>query len=339
MYRVEAPRAALRRLLCALVAVGLVLTGASAAIAAPSPASVLAAPSPAGIEAQIDKQWNELEPVIEQYNHVHSQLLGNRKRLKAISDRLAPLQLQVDLAMSEVGGMASDAYMQGAPNALNAMIVSGSPTGLTDKLTYIDQLARHQRESIADVAVLRDRYAKDKQDLDVLTQTVAARDADLAGKRKAIEQKIAGLQKLRTQAYGAAGGDDGLLRTGPCPVTYTNDKGGRAAQRACDLIGKPYVFGSEGPGTYDCSGLTKAAWAAVGVHLEHYTRDQWGSGKPVTRGELQPGDLVFFYGDVHHVGVYIGGGKMVHAPHSGDRVRMAPIDRGGIPIAGYRRPG
>ncbi|BFU44478.1 NlpC/P60 family protein [Krasilnikovia sp. MM14-A1004] len=338
MYRVEAPRATLRRLLCALVAVGLVLTGPTAALAGPLPVAVLAAPSPASVEAQIDKQWNELEPVIEQYNHVHSQLLENRKKLKIISDRLTPLQLQVDLAMSEVGGMASDAYMQGAPNAFSAMIVSGSPTGLTDKLTYIDQLARHQRESVAGVAVLRDRYARDKQDLDVLTQTVAARDADLGGKRKAIEQKINDLQKLRIQAYGAAGVDDGPLRTGPCPVTYSNDKGGRAAQRACDLIGKPYVFGSEGPRTYDCSGLTKAAWAAVGVHLEHYTKDQWNSGRPVSRGELQPGDLVFFYSDVHHVGIYIGGGKMVNAPHSGDKVRMAPIDHG-APIAGFRRPG
>jgi peptidoglycan DL-endopeptidase CwlO len=328
--RIEARRVAiLRSLLCAVAAVGIVLTG---------PAAGHAAPSPSSIEDQIDKQWNELEPVIEQYNHVHGQLLKNKAQQKKLSAQLTPLQLRVDLAMAQVGDMAGEVYMQGAPNALNAMVMSGSPTGLTDKLTYLDQLARHQRESIADVAKLRDKLANDKRDLDILTESVAARDAQLAQQKKDIQKKIDELQKLRIKAYGAAGQDDGPLRTGPCPVNYTNDKGGRAAQKACSLIGKPYVFGADGPGSYDCSGLTKVAWASVGVHLEHYTRDQWTEGVPVSRSELRPGDLVFYYpGSLHHMGIYVGGDTIVHAPHTGDFVRMAPIDR--MPIAGYRRPG
>jgi len=327
--RIEARRVPLlHSLVCAVAAIGVLL----------SPAAAHATPSPSTVEAQIDKQWNELEPVIEQYNHVHSQLLANQAQLRKLSAELSPLELQVNLALSQVRGLAADAYMQGAPSAMNAMIMDGSPTGLADKLLYVDQLARHQQQSIADVAKLRDKYASDKQDLTTLTQSVAARDADLAKQKASIQKKIDQLQKLRIQAYGAAGEDDGPLRTGPCPVTYTNDKGGRAAQKACDLIGKPYVFGSEGPGSYDCSGLTKAAWAGVGVHLEHYTRDQWNEGTPVRQGDLQPGDLVFYYpGSLHHVAIYIGGGMVVHAPHTGDHVRMATIDRG--PIAGYRRPG
>jgi len=79
-------------------------------------------------------------------------------------------------------------------------------------------------------------------------------------------------------------------------------------------------------------------WASVGVHLEHYTKDQWGEGRSVSRADLKPGDLVFYYpGSLHHVAIYVGGGYVVHAPHTGDVVRMATIDRG--PIAGYRRPG
>jgi len=328
--RIEARRAAiLRSLACAVAAVGVILSGPVAAHATPSPSS---------IEDQIDKQWNELEPVIEQYNHVHGQLLKNQAQLKQISAQLTPLELQVNLAMSQVRGLAVDAYMQGAPNAMDAMIISGSPTGLTEKLLYVNQLARHQEEQISGVAKLRDKYAADKRDLATLTESVAARDAELAKQKNSIQKKIDQLQKLRIKAYGAGGGNDGPLRTGPCPVTYTNDQGGRAAQKACDLIGKPYVFGSDGPNSYDCSGLTKAAWASVGVHLEHYTRDQWNEGRSVSKDDLQPGDLVFYYpGSLHHVAIYIGGGMVVHAPHTGDRVRMATIDRG--PIAGYRRPG
>jgi cell wall-associated NlpC family hydrolase len=74
------------------------------------------------------------------------------------------------------------------------------------------------------------------------------------------------------------------------------------------------------------------------VTLGHYTGWQYNEGKPVTRAQLRPGDLVFFYGDLHHEGMYVGGNWMVHAPHTGDYVRMAPIDRG-MPIAGFRRPG
>ncbi|MET0419540.1 MAG: C40 family peptidase [Actinoplanes sp.] len=326
MKRIGARRAAvLRGLAGAVAAIGILLAG---------PVPGYAAPSPSSIEDQIDKRWNDLEPVIEQYNDVHNTLLKNRAQQKKLAAQIQPLQVKVDLAMAQVRGLATDAYKQGRPNAFNAMLVSGSPTGLTDKLTYLDQLARHQEEQIADVAALHDKLAGAKADLDVVTKTVAARDADLGKKKKDIEAEIKDLQKLRLQAYGSA--SDGPYRTGPCPVDYTNDKGGRAAQKACDLIGKPYIFGAEGPRGYDCSGLTKVAWASVGVHLEHYTKDQWASGRSVSRDELQPGDLVFYYSDVHHVSIYIGGGMVVHAPHTGDYVRMATIDRG--PINGYRRP-
>lgn len=330
MKRIGARRAAvLRSLVCAIAAVGIVVTGPTVAFAAPSPSSV---------EAQIDKQWNELEPVIEQYNDTHNKLLKNQAQQKKLNAQLTPLQVKVDVALSQVRGLATDAYMQGAPNAFNAMLVTGSATGLTDKLMYLDQLAKHQQEQIAGVAALRDKLAGTKADLDTLTKSIASRDADLATKKVAIQKKIDDLQKLRIKAYGTANIDDGPLKLGPCPYTYTNDRGGRAAQKACDLVGSPYVFGSEGPSTFDCSGLTKVAWATVGVHLDHFTGDQINEGRSVSRDDLQAGDLLFYGSPVHHVAIYIGGGYMVHAPHTGDHVRMAKMDSPGRIVA-YRRPG
>ncbi|WP_203798207.1 C40 family peptidase [Actinoplanes couchii] len=317
----------MRNLLVAVVVtVGIVVTGPTAAFATPSPGQV---------EDQIDEAWNKLEPVIEDWNGNRTKLTKLRKQQKSLAQTLAPLQKQVDAAMVEVRGLATDAYIQGPPSVANA-ILTGDPDGLADKLTLLDQLTSNRKASIEEVSKLRDKYAADKTSVDKMESEIAVRDTDLSGKKVAIEKEIKKLQKLRITAYGDSDASDGPLRTGPCPVDYTNDKGGRAAQKACDLIGLPYVFGSNGPNSYDCSGLTQEAWGSVGVHLEHYTKDQWTSGKSVSASELKPGDLVFYWSDVHHVAIYIGGGMVVHAPHTGDHVRMATIDRG--PIAGYRRP-
>lgn len=88
-------------------------------------------------------------------------------------------------------------------------------------------------------------------------------------------------------------------------------------------LGKPYVFATSGPNTYDCSGLTKAAWGSVGVRMAHYSGSQAVAFPKVAYQDLQPGDLVFFYSDLHHVGIYIGGGMMIHAPQTGDVVKIS----------------
>ncbi|UNO40335.1 C40 family peptidase [Streptomyces sp. MST-110588] len=110
----------------------------------------------------------------------------------------------------------------------------------------------------------------------------------------------------------------------------------RAVAYAYRALGKPYVWGATGPSSYDCSGLTQAAWRAGGVSLPRTTYTQINAGTRVNRSELMPGDLVFFYSGVSHVGLYIGGGKMIHAPHPGAPVRVAPIDL--MPFAGATRP-
>jgi len=317
----------IRLVLCYLAAVGIAIAGQSTAFAAPSPAE---------IEAQIDAEWNTLEPIIEQYNEVHGQLQVNQAEADRLQQQLQPLQLQVDLALREIGDMAARAYMSGPNSAFNAVLTGGSPTSLADKLTMLDQLARTQRDQVSDVADLRDKYAAEKKKIDEVAAALKTQDADLAGKKTHIEKKIEELQRLRIQAYGAGGAPRGSFRTGPCPAVYTSDAGGRAAAKACSLIGKPYIWASAGPNGYDCSGLTLTAWGSVGVRLRHYTKWQWQETKPVSRAELKPGDLVFYYKDLHHMGIYVGDNTIVHAPRTGDNVRMAPLDR--TPPVGFRRP-
>jgi peptidoglycan DL-endopeptidase CwlO len=322
------PRRTIRRALVAFAAVLAVVAPATVAYAQPDPSTV---------EAQIDKAWNELEPTIELYNKVHGDLQANQARAADLQQKLKPLELQVDLAMSKVSDMAVRAFMDGPASTLNAMLTTGSPTSLADRMTMLDAVAHDQRARISDVAAARDRYMADKKSFDDLIAQQSRQDADLAAKKTQIEARLADLQKLRQQVGGGVSGT--AFKPVACPVDYLPGRGGTAAKAACALIGKPYIFADAGPDGYDCSGLTLAAWAAAGVSLRHYTNWQWQDAKPVSRADLQPGDLVFFFGDLHHEGIYVGQGWMVHAPQTGDYVRMAKIDSPYLPIAGYRRPG
>lgn len=105
---------------------------------------------------------------------------------------------------------------------------------------------------------------------------------------------------------------------------------------ACAQLGKPYRWGATGPGSYDCSGFTMAAWRQGGVNLPHSSRAQYGSGTRVSRSDLRPGDLVFSYQPISHVGIYLGGGRMIASPSSGDVVKISPM--GYIPYTGAVRP-
>jgi cell wall-associated NlpC family hydrolase len=301
-----------------------------------------AAPPVAEIEAQIDTMWNQIEPVIEQYNSMQTQLNTNKAKAAALQQKLQPLQLQVDLAMSKVSDIAVRFYKGGPATAWNALLSSGSPTTLADQLTLLNQLAYGQRMEINSVAVVRDKYAADKKVLDdLIAQQVPQVDA-LAAKKKDIEGQIAQLQQLRIQAYGSPTGGTGVLKPVACPVDYVGGAAGKAITLACQQIGKPYVFAmpqnmAAPANSFDCSGLVAWVWyQAAKVSLAHGARDQYAATQRVAFADLRPGDLAFFYGDRHHVAIYAGQGWFVHASRSGVPVKMAKLSDMG-PVNGYGR--
>jgi cell wall-associated NlpC family hydrolase len=178
------------------------------------------------------------------------------------------------------------------------------------------------------VTTARDQYAAEKKTLDEQVKQLAAQDADLASKKKEIESQIAALQKIR-QAAGAAAATAAKL-SGACPIEAASGAAATAVQTACAQRGKPYVYGAEGPNTFDCSGLTMYAWKAAGRTLPHNAKAQYQAITHISRDQVRPGDLVFFYTDLHHVGMAIGGGMMVHAPRTGELVQMSSMDRPGV---------
>ncbi|MBT8224962.1 MAG: NlpC/P60 family protein [Dactylosporangium sp.] len=302
---------------------------AATAVAVLAPGGVASAdPSIAEIEAQIDTAWNSLEPTIEEYNKVHSALKANQAKYDELQKTLEPLELQVDLALSRVGAIAARTYKNGAMSTLTVLLDSGSPEALLGQLSIINQLSRNEMLEISAVKDMRDKYLADKAALDALLAELGTQDADLAAKKKTIQADITSLQKLRQQVYGTAAAI-GELRPVACPYVYISGAAGTAASRACAQIGKKYVYGSAGPSTFDCSGLTQYAWSG-GASLPHNAAGQYAGITHVSRADLRTGDLVFYYSPIHHVGIYVGGGWIVHAPQTGDYVRMAKVDRSGV---------
>lgn len=329
---------ALARVRCTLRRTLLVALAAAATLAGTGlPARAL--PTIPDIEARIDQAWNTLEPLIEQYDMIHTELTQNQARAATLADQIRPLQTQVDLTRARVGVLSASLYEYGPATQVGAMLASGTPAQLADQLTLLDHLARRQADTVADAAALVARYDTQKRPLDDLIAAQARQDADLAARKATIETQMNQLQALRQQAYGASGLVGSNTRPVACPVELTTGKGAIAARTACAQINKRYVWAAAGPNMFDCSGLTLYAWAAAGVTLRHFTQWQWQDAAPVTRDQLRPGDLVFYFRDLHHMSMYVGGGWVVHAPTSGDVVRMARLDNPYLPIAGYRRPG
>ncbi|MET8369405.1 NlpC/P60 family protein [Micromonospora sp. DT68] len=313
--------------LAALVGVAVVLTSSATAAHAD--------PSVAEIERQIDADWNKLEPIIERHNATRTELAAKRKQANALAARMAPLQRQVDAAMDKVSALAVRAYMGENVSTVNAMLGSRSPSEMVGQLEMLDRFAHNQQQDVKQVADLRDELARQKAPLDELVAELTLTEAQLAAKKKQINAEIDKLQKLRLKVYGNGGG--GPLRPAPCPASYPGGGAGTAVKFACAQIGKPYVWGAEGPNSYDCSGLMLAAWAKAGVSLPHNAAQQSRVTKDVSRADLRPGDLVFYYSDIHHVGMYVGDGWVVHASQAGQPVKMKKVDDG--PIHSYGRPG
>jgi cell wall-associated NlpC family hydrolase len=207
--------------------------------------------------------------------------------------------------------------------------------------------AQEARRQAVLAAQARARLAREQQ---LLRQQAAARVAAraAAARRAATAQHAAAAAQPTTTA---APPPANATTTSPAPTTTappvpappatpapSNQAGGHpeAATIAMHYLGIPYVWGGSTPGGFDCSGLVMYVYAQLGISLPHFAAAQYGFGTPVSRDQLQPGDLVFFDG-LNHVGIYIGGGQMVHAPQTGDVVKISPLTDFGAGYVGARR--
>lgn len=352
----------------ARTAATLALAGAATATSATGAGAAPAEPAPtaAQVRAKVDRLYHDAEVATEKYNGAKEKEAAATKAVDALADEAARRTDRLNTARHTLGSMATAQYRTGALDPAVQLALSSDPDSYLERAAHLDRAGDRQASLLSSIRRQLSGIARVKARADQETEALAARRAELDKHRTAIRTKLADARTLLATltaaeraayersadaAHGggpaaSAGGSTARPdravtgthadRSAPrASVAAPNSRATRAVSFAHGAIGKPYVWGATGPNAFDCSGLTQAAWKAAGVSLPRTTYTQINAGQRVSRSELAPGDLVFFYSGISHVGLYIGGGQMIHAPRPGAPVRIAPIDQ--MPFAGATR--
>jgi cell wall-associated NlpC family hydrolase len=323
-----------------------------------------------GLQARLDQQYDALERISEQYNKAIASERELRAKLVDVQARRKAVTTELAAAQDTLDQQARETYEAGPGWFVSELVGTADPADLLRRVPLQKAALEAGARNVQEVA-------KRKAELDGLTERAEAAlaeqrrlDADVLSQHhrldtlakqlqatlKGIDKRLKGVldaQERRAEAGRRAAFSAWFRTLGPrAQASWMNS--GRAAAVAVAYamrqLGKPYRWGAEGPAAFDCSGLTSAAYLSAGVVIPRVAVDQFNAGPHVAVGDLLPGDLVFYADNpavpatIHHVGMYIGRGLMVHAPHTGDVVRIASIWRSGYAgavrvVAGSPMPG
>jgi peptidoglycan DL-endopeptidase CwlO len=266
---------------------------------------------------------NEITSLNEQYNGLRLQLNEARTEVK-----VAQHTYNMDLArlaggQLTIGQLAAQSYMDGGMDSTLQLLTTSNSQTIIGRATLMQELQRENGERVSQIAAGVAAARRARETAQQQSARAIVLSAEMAKKRKAAQVKI---NVLNSAVFSKAMAV--FRQTGQYPqinLPTANTIGAQALRWALTRRGDPYVWGGAGPTDFDCSGLVMWSYAQVGISLPHFTGDQWDMGVHVSRSQLEPGDLVFFYPDISHVGMYIGNGLMVDAPTFGEPVQVQPV--------------
>lgn len=351
----------------------LCITALSGSMLSASP--TFAEPDIEDVQARVDSLYEQAEQASERYNNARIDLKATRARLAALRADLDRQKDKVEQVRSEVVTAVVAQYQGQALSSTTQVLLSDDPDAFLDQLSAISGFNDQQAQMMADFAVqaeqLEMREAAAERELDKIAETEAqlaeekaeiddkaseagellerleeraAAAAAAAASREAARAEAAASRDADRAAAEAATADTAAAdtaapepMTAALPAVAASGRAGAAVQYALAQVGDAYVYGAVGESAFDCSGLTMRAWAQAGVSLPHSSSAQMSSGSPVSSSALAPGDLVFYYSPVSHVGIYIGNGQIAHAANPSMPVHIAPVFS--MPFSGAVRPG
>ena len=310
------------------------------------------------VQAKLQTVYHQADMAVEKYNQATTQLDTVTSQIKENERLLKVAEYNLQVANQQLSARADDMYRARDVGVVDVLMSANSFDDLVTQLDVMQRLGNSDVDTVKSIAAyqkdIKDRRVKldaDKKAAAKLVETAAQNKAKVEGLQNKLEQMTAGLKseinRLQAQQAAAAkaaadaaaaqnnngggGTSGGGGGTGVDPGGSGHSAVVAIAQR---YIGVPYVYGGASPSGFDCSGLTMYCYAQIGIGLSHGATDQQHASAPVPISALQPGDLVFFGSAAYsyHVGIYVGGGSMINAPHTGATVGYGSI--GGAWIGG-----
>ncbi|HTY73170.1 MAG TPA: NlpC/P60 family protein [Actinomycetes bacterium] len=339
-------RLPLRRALVALAIAGCALTLL--------PASSQAAPtrSIAQVSRDLDRLQNQAEIAAERYNAAEMNLATAQSAYTKLQAKVAAAQATLDSLKGDIATIVATLYRSDAGGSSLSLLSAASPATYLAQAAAVESLTRQREDVLRRVQTAEQELASDQLAAGQKLALVRTARADAAAAKAQINAKVAAEKRLlasmradqrakllaeraaaaraaaaRARAYVHAQPSRVRTRSVQLPkvVGHASGRAAGAVAFALRQVGKRYVYGAAGPSAFDCSGLTMAAYRSVGVYLPHQSGQQFHYGRHVSANDLQPGDLVFYYSPIHHVGIYIGNGRIVHAANPGEGVTVAGV--------------
>jgi peptidoglycan DL-endopeptidase CwlO len=290
--------------------------------------SASAAPvtTPASLKALLARATrlaDQIDSLSEQYDGLKIELTEAKTEARIAREAASRDARQLSVGQVAVGQIAAQGYMTGSFDPALQLLQSSNPQAFVNRASIMLQIQRENGDKVtglaaAEAAAERARLTSQQQ-----ARKAAVVAAQMNTKVRAITHRE---NVLNSAAFAQA--MDVFKQTGKYPnvkIPGGSSIGLQALRWALTKRGDPYVWGASGPDQFDCSGLVMWAYARVGISLPHFTGSQWNSGVHVSRSELEPGDLVFFFPDISHVGLYVGDGLMLDAPQTGEDVQIQPV--------------
>ncbi|MFH8895156.1 NlpC/P60 family protein [Streptomyces coeruleorubidus] len=309
--------------------------------------------TPGQVKAKVDELYQEAEVATEKYNGAKEKAEAAGQRLKDLQDQAARKEERLNAAREALGSVAAAQYRGGGLDPALQLALSDDPDRYLQNAEFVERAGNRQQ---ADVARVR-RQLREIEQLrgaaHVELTSLKSRQTELRRHKKTIIGKLGSARRLLSRlsaqerarisdtrgtdraSRSSTGARGSLAAPGSVNAQAPNARAAAAVSYAYQKLGSPYVWGATGPDAFDCSGLVQAAYRSAGVSLPRTTYSQIDAGRRVSRSELLPGDLVFFYAGISHVGIYVGNGRMIHAPNSSAPVRVAPLDE--MPFTGATR--
>ncbi|WP_225825179.1 NlpC/P60 family protein [Streptomyces naphthomycinicus] len=308
--------------------------------------------TPAQVKAEMDTLYREAEVATEKYDGAKEKADTAGRRLSALQDETARRQEKLNSARDALGTIAAAQYRDGGIDPAWQLALSSDPDHYLAGAALAERAGDRQAAAVSGVRQQLREIERLRGAARIELRSLRSRQAELKRQKKTVTGKLDEARRLlsrltprqRTEVTGADGTGGRASRSAVDPREPLEPAGSAAAPTARAAaavsyayakLGSPYVWGATGPNAFDCSGLAQAAYRSAGISLPRTTYAQINAGRRVSRSELQPGDLVFFYSGISHVGIYVGDGRMIHAPNPSAPVRLAPIDE--MPFAGATR--